>query len=108
LDLELRSRVFIEVEGIKEALDRFLIRMQKRNSAASIYSEFRIFNSLIRLDLRRLKFEKAIRLGQKQPLVLPDIATCPDCLSDISDPANRRVSLSIYQLHQTATSFLLL
>src|SRR4029078_9639632 len=28
--------------------------------------------------------------GEKTAIVLPDIATCPDCLADISDPINRR------------------
>src|SRR4029078_4466391 len=28
--------------------------------------------------------------GEKTAIVLPDIATCPDCLADMSDPINRR------------------
>ena len=37
--------------------------------------------------------------GAKTALILPDLATCPDCLREIHDPRRSTLSLSVHQLH---------
>ncbi|ACK72065.1 (NiFe) hydrogenase maturation protein HypF [Gloeothece citriformis PCC 7424] len=80
--------VFIEVEGDKDQLDTFLRRVQTENPPRSqiqaIETQW--------LDLTGYKtFEIRHSVsGEKTAVVLPDLATCPDCLQDIFDPHNRR------------------
>ncbi len=81
--------VTIEVEGALRQLQRFQQRLTSelppraflQSLEASIldphgYSVFEIAPSSDN--------------GGKSALVLPDLATCPECLRDISDPSNRR------------------
>jgi hydrogenase maturation protein HypF len=80
--------VFIEVEGEPERLQEFLLRVEREKPAISF------IQSLESAFLDPLGFRSfAIREssgGEKTVIVLPDIATCPDCLADIADPNNRR------------------
>jgi hydrogenase maturation protein HypF len=79
--------VSIEVEGDRPILEIFLTRLQQEKPyLAKIqqikvywedfvgYNDFRITNSIG---------------GNKTALILPDLASCPDCLQEIFDPNNR-------------------
>ncbi len=81
--------VFIEVEGEKDALDDFLLRIERekppRSSIQSIESSFLDPLHFTHFDILESNHE-----GQRTALVLPDIATCPECLSEIFNPSNRR------------------
>ncbi|HTP12301.1 MAG TPA: carbamoyltransferase HypF [Bacteroidota bacterium] len=81
--------VVIDVEGAPEQLQDFLLRIDREKPPhASIqslepswldpagYSEFVI--------------RESSAVGPKSALVLPDLATCPDCVADIFEPGNRR------------------
>lgn len=79
--------VTIEVEGdsVREFLSRFEKEKPPRAILQSIETSF--------LDPRGYeKFEvrPSTDLGAKTALILPDIATCADCLRDILDSDNRR------------------
>jgi hydrogenase maturation protein HypF len=87
--------VSIEVEGTREQLHIFQQRLEKekppRSQIHSIeftwlnpvgYTEFCIRTSETSSEIEGYKHKSAI--------VLPDLATCSDCLRDISDPSNRR------------------
>ena len=81
--------VFIEVEGAADALQNFLARLEREKPPRSF------IQSLESLWLDAIGFENfEIRAsensGGKTALVLPDIATCPECLREIFDPRNRR------------------
>lgn len=80
--------VLLEVEGRECALRSFreAIESQKPPLAmiTSISEEW-----LEHIGHRGFEIRKSIP-GRPDLIVLPDIATCPDCLSEILDPADRR------------------
>jgi hydrogenase maturation protein HypF len=82
------SGVAIEVEATGSVLQEFLQRLEAQKPAISF------IQSLETKYLDPLGFDSfTIREscgGEKTAVVLPDIATCPECLREIFDPANRR------------------
>jgi hydrogenase maturation protein HypF len=82
------SGVVIEVEGASAVLDRFLLRVARdcppRAIVQGLESAYLDAVGFTGFEIR----ESAD--GEKTALVLPDIGTCPDCLSELFDPANRR------------------
>ncbi len=82
------SGVFIEVEGEPERLREFLLRVEREKPAISfIQSLESSFLDLVGFSTFEIHASSG---GDKTVLVLPDIATCPECLADITDPKNRR------------------
>jgi hydrogenase maturation protein HypF len=81
--------VVVEAEGSKSLLDRLLLRLQNEKPAhASIHSfEASILDCV---GLKGFEIRESSAEGEKSVLIMPDIATCPDCLAEISDPSNRR------------------
>lgn len=81
--------VLIEADGEKPLLDLFLLRLQREvPPRASIHSlEFSILGPA---DFAEFTIRESDRSGPVTAPVLPDIATCPDCLREIRDPENRR------------------
>ncbi|MHB9133710.1 MAG: carbamoyltransferase HypF [Armatimonadota bacterium] len=81
--------VFIEVEGPHPSLASFLLRIERekppRSFIQSLESSF-----LDRVSFNTFEIRHSEEAGAKSALILPDIATCPDCLRDICDPGNRR------------------
>jgi len=81
--------VFIEVEGGKETLDTFLLRIEKekpqRSFIQSLESSF-----LDPVGYSKFEIRQSDVRGKHTAIVLPDIATCPDCLQEILDASNRR------------------
>jgi len=81
--------VFIEVEGAPETLNRFLSRLTSEKPARSFIQSLET-SWLDPRGLSGFEIKPSDPGGSKTALVLPDIATCPDCLREIFDPANRR------------------
>ena len=81
--------VFIEIEGDKQRLDSFLLRVEKekppRSFIQSLESSFLDPKGYSAFEIR-----ESDGAGEKVALVLPDIAVCADCLRDVFDPSNRR------------------
>ncbi|HEY5910753.1 MAG TPA: carbamoyltransferase HypF [Verrucomicrobiae bacterium] len=81
--------VFLEVEGPQPILQDFLLRLESekppRSSIQSLESSW-----LDPVGYRGFEIRESDSAGSKTTLVLPDIATCPDCLREIFEPANRR------------------
>ncbi len=81
--------VFLEIEGAQDTLQTFLLKIDTEKPPhafiQSLESSF--------LDVagyQGFEIRKSENTGEKTVLVLPDIATCPECLSEIFDSTNRR------------------
>ena len=81
--------VLIEAEGDQERIDQFIadIDFEKPEHAfiqnqECTYLELAGFAEFI--------IQPSSDTGEKSALILPDIATCPDCLKEIFDPGDRR------------------
>lgn len=81
--------VMVEIEGEKENLNRFKIRLQSEKPPLSTIQALD-YTSHAAVGYQGFKVESSQLGGDKSALILPDIALCKDCLSDIFDPDNRR------------------
>lgn len=81
--------VFIEAEGCKEVLDNFIFRIDKEKPHLSFIQSME-FSFLDPSGYDKFEIRLSKDEGNKTVLVMPDIATCDDCLSDIFDLNNRR------------------
>jgi hydrogenase maturation protein HypF len=81
--------VFIEVEGSADRLKQFLLRLpDEKPPRSSIQSlESSVLDPVEFIDFEIRDSDES---GEKTALVLPDIATCPDCMSEVIDPLDRR------------------
>ncbi len=81
--------VFIEVEGPACVLEQFLTRLPAelppRAFVHSLETEW-----LEPAGYDRFEIRHSHNLGAKTALVLPDLATCPDCLAEVLTPTDRR------------------
>ena len=81
--------VVVEVEGPAEALRRFLLRIEPERPPHSVVQGLEA-SWLETVGYEGFEIRPSPPDGPKTALVLPDIATCRDCLAEIHDPANRR------------------
>ena len=81
--------VFAEVEGAPEAVGQFMAAL--RRDAPPLASIERIATSPLRPDGSTVfSIVPSQPGGPRRTLVSADIATCDDCLAELSDPAGRR------------------
>lgn len=81
--------VTIEVEGPAETLERFDARLEpERPSLSTFYSVER--STLAAAGYDDFTIHDSDGDGSIAVPVLPDIATCPECLREILDPSDRR------------------
>lgn len=81
--------VEIDIEGDENNIDRFVNRLDSEKPPLALINH----KELADLDLvghKKFIVRASGNGGSKTALVLPDIATCPECLDDILDPSNRR------------------
>jgi hydrogenase maturation protein HypF len=81
--------VFIEAEGEKAVLEPFLLRLQKEKPAPSFIQSLE-FSFLDPVGFSGFEIRSSELAGAKSALILPDIATCTECLAEVLDPNNRR------------------
>jgi len=81
--------VFIEVEGEKSILETFLLRLQNEKPPRSFIQslEFRVLDPA---GYTGFEIRPSETGGKLTALVLPDISTCPECLSEIFNRSDRR------------------
>jgi hydrogenase maturation protein HypF len=81
--------VFIEAEGQPETIEQFLLRIEQEKPPRSFVQSLE-YTILDPAGFTSFEIRASDPHGERTALVLPDIATCPDCLADIKDPSNRR------------------
>jgi hydrogenase maturation protein HypF len=81
--------VFIEVEGPRGILERFRERIvSERPPRALVQSVETAW--LPPAGFTSFEIRHSDEAGARTALVLPDLATCPECLAEVLDPAERR------------------
>ncbi len=81
--------VFIEIEGESRRLSDFTRRLRAERPARAIIQSCEASH----LDARgyeEFEIRESSEEGGKSALILPDIATCDDCLREVFDPNDRR------------------
>ncbi|MCC7451440.1 MAG: carbamoyltransferase HypF [Anaerolineae bacterium] len=81
--------VEIEAEGSPRSLEAFLARIEAEKPPRALIQHMD-YGWLEPVGNTTFEIHHSDSSGDKTALVLPDMAICPDCLRDITDPANRR------------------
>jgi hydrogenase maturation protein HypF len=79
----------VEVEGPRENLDVFRERLERDKPAAALVLA-REVSWLAPVGLAGFEIRKSEDEAEKTAGLVPDLATCPACLAELRDPANRR------------------
>ncbi len=81
--------VFIEAEGWRNKLDQFLLRLEKEKPPRAFIQSLEC-SWLDPVGHHGFEIRRSNDAGEKTALILPDAATCADCLCEIFDPRDRR------------------
>jgi hydrogenase maturation protein HypF len=81
--------VFIEVEGPRATLSRFHTRVVAERPPRAVVLDVETAWLPV-VGYRDFSIRHSEEAGARTTLVLPDLATCPDCLAEVLDPAERR------------------
>ena len=81
--------VFIEAEGGRAQLEQFRLRLEAEKPPRSFIQSLEAA-WLDPLGYGSFEIRASQTGGRKTALVLPDIATCPDCRQEVFEPGNRR------------------
>ena len=76
--------VTVEVEGDKERVKEFILRLESEKPPRSFIQSMET-SWLTAAGYHEFAIRKSDAGGAKTALVLPDIATCPECLAEIFD-----------------------
>ncbi len=81
--------VIIEIEGLPHRLEWFLERIQAEQPPHALIQRM-THEFLEPVGFVGFEIRSSDQQGGKTALLLPDLATCPACLTEIFDPQNRR------------------
>ena len=81
--------ISIEVEGNREGINSFLSRLQNESPPNTIFHEMKS-SYLAPLGHKGFEIKASDNSEEPSTLLLPDIATCPDCLKELFNKSNRR------------------
>lgn len=81
--------VSIEVEGCHTDVEGFLRRVQSETPPHAQIDHL-VSTSLLDAGFEEFIIKPSDNSGEKTTCVLPDLATCDDCVHEIFDPSNRR------------------
>jgi len=83
------SGVLLEAEGDDESVERFVVRL--REEAPPLADIQRVLREDVAVcGEDGFRILASGRAGEPDALVAPDAATCPECLAELFDPADRR------------------
>ena len=77
--------VEIEAEGDESNVENFLVLLKNEKPVNSIINDFKYVNSDIK-NFTKFEIKESNNTSIKTALILPDLATCPDCLNEIFNP----------------------
>ncbi len=81
--------VTIEAFGSPAALDAFEARLRAERPAAAVVATLRA-EPIAPEPLQAFEIEASGGATERRVAIPPDLATCPDCLRELGDPADRR------------------
>jgi len=81
--------VFIEAEHEKNYLNQFLIRIEKEKPVRAIIQSME-FSFLDAVGFTQFEISESKTNGAASAFILPDIAVCGDCLTEMFNPNDRR------------------
>ncbi len=81
--------VVIEIEGGGTSLREFLVRLERETPPRATIQSLE-FSFLDAAGYRDFTIRESEQDGAPTATILPDIATCPHCLIELSQPGNRR------------------
>lgn len=81
--------VFIEAEGPADALDAFVTRLRSDSPPRAIIHLLDV-QAVAPLGEAAFEIRHSDEQGAKSALILPDAATCPQCLAEVMSAADRR------------------
>lgn len=81
--------VMLEVEGRRERLEEFLLRIEKDRPSRSFVQSLE-WSFLDPVGFEDFQIHNDDSAAEMTTLVLPDTAVCSECMCDVFDPANRR------------------
>lgn len=81
--------VIIEVESSSDRLDIFIARLRHELPSHAAIQSLN-WQSTVPTGQTGFEIRHSNHSGAKTALILPDLATCPECLAEIFDPTNRR------------------
>ncbi len=81
--------VCIELEGTEENLNAFLFCLDRKKPQRAIIQSLK-FSFLDPVGYERFEIKESEGYGEKTVLVLPDIATCHECLEELFNSTDRR------------------
>ena len=81
--------VFVEIEGLKDNIDRFLCVLNyEKPSLADIYYQEAIYEEPVGYD--DFEIRPSTRSEHNEVVLLPDIATCKECIEELTAHNDRR------------------
>ena len=81
--------VLIEIEGGGTSLREFLVRLEREQPPQAIIQSLE-FSFLDAVGYRDFTIRESDEKGAKTAFILPDMATCPHCLTELFQARNRR------------------
>ncbi|KOA18141.1 carbamoyltransferase HypF [Clostridium homopropionicum DSM 5847] len=83
------SSVAIDIEGPSEKVEQFLIRVIKKPPKLAKIDKVEIIEKDFK-EYKEFKIKKSIQRKSKLKFIIPDLATCNECVEDIFDTKSNR------------------